>query len=76
MDLRVDGKGLQLTPAPIITKFNGVPLDIEPPNVMHLQQVDPHTKKVSAETVVPTLPEMSFVHFKALFQKTLQILEN
>lgn len=74
IDLRVDGKGLQLMPARIDTKFNGVLLDIEPPKAMHLQQVDPHTKTVFAETVVPTLPEASFVHFKALFQKILQIL--
>lgn len=74
IDLRVEGKGLQLIPAQINTKFNGVPVNIEPPKEMHLQQVDPHTKKAFAEIIVPTLHEASFVHFRGLFQKILQIL--
>lgn len=75
LDLKVDGKGLQLVPVSMNTKFNGVPIQIKPPKEVYLQQVDPRTKRVFAENIVPTLPKSSFVHFEYLFQKILQILK-
>ncbi len=74
IDLRVGGKGLKLIPALTTPKFNGVPIKIEPPKEMHLQQIDASTKNTFAEIVVPTLQEASFVHFRGLFKKILQIL--
>lgn len=75
IDQKIEGKGLILISPRGEMKFNGVPVNVDLPNEMHLQKIDSNTKSDFAETVVPTLPVASFVHFRGLFQKILQILE-
>lgn len=70
LDKRIAGKGLELKSIVTTPKVNGVPIsDVEIPDALHFQQIDKGTKNYFAETIVPTLPESSFVHFRLLFQK-------
>lgn len=76
LDLEIDGKGLKLKANPNVAKFNGVQIDIPPLEALHFQLIDENTKNDFAEKVVPALQEASFVHFKLLFEKIMQIIEN
>ena len=75
LETRVDGKGLKLCPFRDELKFHGVPVQVEPPRKLYLQQIEPGTKVDFAERVVPALPEASFVHFRLLFKTILKILD-
>lgn len=75
LDKRIAGKGLRFKSLAMVPRVNGVPIsDIEIPEALHFQQVDKDTKSYFAQSVVPTLPESSFVHFGILFQKIIEIL--
>lgn len=75
LDLEIDGKGLRLKPSHNVPKFNGVEVEGFPLEALHFQQIDESTKNYFAEIIVPTLPEASFVHFRGLFEKILDIIQ-
>ena len=76
IDMRVEGKGLELKPVKISQTFNGIDLETRTPTEMHFHQIEKDTKRFFAEKIVPSLPATSFVHFRQLFEKIGEILSD
>ena len=75
LDVQIDGKGLRLEPRVIVQTCNGVTISKTTPTEMYFHTIDKTTKKYFAETIVPSLPASSFVHFRLIFDKIASILE-
>lgn len=74
LNKRIDGKGLKLAPLSIEPKFNGVEIETALPDELYFHHIDRTTKRIFAETIVPSLPSDSFVNFDLIFQKIGNIL--
>ncbi|OJU16639.1 MAG: hypothetical protein BGN88_01340 [Clostridiales bacterium 43-6] len=74
LERKINGLGLLLKPRSIEEKCNGQIISRRPATEMHLKDIDKSTKTYFAETIVPTLPKESFVHFKLIFDLIEQII--
>lgn len=74
IDKTIDGRGLKLRPVDLVQTFHGISVTRRTPTELHFFEIDKSTKRFFAETIVPSLPEESFVHFRRLFQKIEQII--
>ena len=74
LDVRIDGKGLELEAIPITQQFNGKTIEKTIPSELHFHQIKKSSKRFFAETIVPTLPEKAFNNFSLIFELIARIL--
>ena len=74
LDIRIDGKGLELEAKPITQQFNGKTIESRIPTELYFHQIKRNTKRYFAETIVPTLPQEAFEGFRLVFDLIERVL--
>lgn len=69
------GMGLKLIPFQQKIKFGDEVIDVVKKTDIHLSRIDPDTKKLFAERIVPTLEAGSFQNFKLIFHHIRKIVD-